>query len=183
MSKQTIRGRRSRILLKSYRLFLLGDEEALGNLDLPESEIVKMKEFHKKLESGQSAYIAGRTLRIPENIGRGLWQMFCDWRAGTEIRDLYPSNETRPRIARTYELLLSGMSENKIRANGFNDYEIEQAVLFRQFETADILPVTIFQKTDIRVSTVRKLQKIYREHQAGALLVMREEMRAGVIEQ
>ena len=71
------------------------------------------------------------------------------------------------------------MSEINIRSNGFMDYEIEHASLFRQYETADMLPVTVSQKTGVAVITVKKLQKIYREN-AGTE-AMRMEMRAGVI--
>jgi len=177
------RGKHSWVCLKAYRLYLLGEEDALGNLDISESELEKMKKFHAKLESGQSAYIIGRAMRFPEFVSRSMGLMFSDYRDGKVIRDLYPSSLNRPRVAKVYELVLGGMSERNLRSNDFSDYEIEKVKLFRKYESCDALPATVSQKTDIKVSTVKKLQKIYREHQAGTEVAMRTEMRAGVIAQ
>jgi hypothetical protein len=72
LTVQTNRGKRSRICLKAYRFYLLGDEESLGSLGLSETEFQKMKEFHCKLEAGQSAYIIGRGMRLPEFVSKAM---------------------------------------------------------------------------------------------------------------
>jgi len=158
------RSKHSRVILKAYRFFLLGQEEALGCVDISESEMTKMKKFHDKLTRGHSFYIVGRALCLHENVSKGMWQMFQDWQDGKEIRDLYPSSETRPRVAKVYENLLAGVSEEMLQANGFTDTEIEKAKLFRQYETVDMFAVTISQKIDLAVSTVKRLQRLYRDN-------------------
>ena len=173
------RGKHSWVCLKAYRLFLLGDEEALGNLNIPESEIVKMKAFHEKLESGQSAYIIGRAMRFPEFVSRSMGLMFSDYRDGKIIRDLYPSSLNRPRVAKVYTLMLAGMSERNLRSNDFSDYEIEKVKEFRKYESCDALPATISQKTNLAISTVRKMQRIYREYVDAK--ITRVETRVGVL--
>ena len=167
------RGKHSWVCLKAYRLYLLGDEEALGNLDIPESELEKMKKFHAKLESGQSAYIIGRAMRFPEFVSRGMGKMFSDYQDGKVIRDLYPSSLNRPRVAKVYELVLGGMSERNLRSNDFSDYEIEKVKEFRKYESCDALPATISQKTNLAISTVRKMQRIYHRHSSTKLKTSR----------
>jgi hypothetical protein len=167
--------------LKAYRFFLQGDEESIRSLDISESELAKMKIFHEKLEQGHCSYAIGRTMRIPEFISRGMGLMYDDWLADKPIRDLYPSSLTRPRVAKTYELLLSGMSERCLREKGFSDYEIDKAKLYRKYESCDILPATVSKNLELPVSTVKKLQKVYREHvvtEAMRTEGMRVEMRA-----
>ena len=173
------RGKHSWVCLKAYRLFLLGDEEALGKLDIPESEIVKMKAFHEKLEGGQSAYIIGRAMRFPEFVSRGMGKMFSDYQDGKVIRDLYPSSLNRPRVAKVYELVLGGMSERNLRLNEFTDYEIKKVKEFRKYESCDALPATVSQKTGLAVSTVRKMQRIYRDYVDAK--ITRVETRVGVL--
>jgi len=129
---------------------------------LSETEFQRMKEFHCKLEAGQSAYLIGRGMRLPEFLSKALGRMFDDYKAGREVRDFYNANEHRPRVARAYEYILSGMSFNKLLANGFLESEIEGAKSFRRYEAADMLPVTISQKTGLAPSTIRKMQKTYR---------------------
>lgn len=168
------------ICLKAYRFFLLGEDEALGGLDIPESELEKMKKFHEKLESGHMPYTVGKGFRFPEFVSRGMGLMYRDWANDKPIRDLYPSSESRPRICRVYNYILDGMSENEIRLIGFTDSEIEFTFAFQKYETADMLPVTISQRTNIKVSTVEKLQKTYRERIQQAGTVTRIEMREGM---
>jgi len=179
------RGRRSRMCLKAYRFFLQGDEVSIRSLDISDSEIAKMKIFHEKLEGGQCSYAIGRTMRIPEFISRGMGLMYDDWLGDKPIRDLYPSSLTRPRVAKTYEQLLTGMSERCLRDNGFSDYEIGKARLYRQYEAADMLPATVSRKMELPVSTIKKLQKIYRDNvqqtEVMRTEVMRTEMMAGVV--
>lgn len=173
------RGKHSWVCLKAYRLFLLGDEDALGNLDINKSDFQKMKTFHEKIEGGQSAYIIGRALRFPEFVSRSMGLMYQDWIEDKPIRDLYPSSENRPRVARAYELVLAGTSECNLRALGFSEYAIEKAILYRQFENADMLPATVSQKIGLPISTVKNLQKIQRDNKQQT--DMREEIRASVI--
>jgi hypothetical protein len=123
------RGKHSKILIKAYRLYLLG-ESSFEELNISESEIATMKKFHERVQGGQSSYMAGKALRLPEFLSKGMGLMYCDWCEGKEIRDLYPSNENRPRIARTYELMISGVSERRLQDDGFSDYEIDKASLF-----------------------------------------------------
>jgi hypothetical protein len=173
------RSKHSWVCLKAYRLYLLGDEEALGNLNIPETEITKMKEFHEELEGGRNAYIVGRAMRFPEFVSRSMGLMFSDYRDGKIIRDLYPSSANRPHVAKAYEQVLKeGAGERTLLANGFTDYEIEKVKLFRLYESCDALPATLSQRTGLAISTVKKLQKIYREN-AGT--EVRVEMKAGVL--
>lgn len=179
MNESVKRSKHSWVCLKAYRLFLLGDEEALGNLNIPEFEISKMREFHEELERGRNAYIVGRMLRFPEFVSRSMGLMFSDYRDGKVIRDLYPSSVNRPRVAKVYTLVLAGMSERNLRLNDFSDYEIEKVKLFRKYESCDALPATVSQKTGLAISTIKKLQKIYREHTSAES--MKIEMRVGVL--
>lgn len=154
--------RQTKILLNVYRLFLLGEEVALQ--EFPDAEIQKAKTFHERLLAGHAYYATRRALCLPESIARGLWLMFCDFQEGKPIRDLYHASR-HPKLLKLYPLVLSGISEHQLRADGYTDFEIEQVNLYRQFENADMLPVTISQKTGILVSTVKNLQKLYRDNQ------------------
>jgi hypothetical protein len=155
------RGKRSRICLKAYRLFLLEGEDALGTIGLSDDEFQKMKEFHYKLEAGQSAYIVGRNMRLPEFLSKGIGRMYDDWRTGREVRDLYNANLRRPRVGRCYELMLSGFSYNKLLVEGFSECEIEGAKAFQKYERCDMLPAMIAQKTGLAPSTIKKMQRMY----------------------
>jgi hypothetical protein len=158
------RSKHSRVILKAYRFFLLGQLEALEYVDISESEMTKMRKFHEKLKGGNSFYITGRALCFTESISRGLWHMFQDYEQGKEIRDLYPSNETRPRVARVYKHILCGMSKKELQDIGFTEYEIEKANLFRKYEACDMFAVAISQKIDLAVSTVKRLQRLYQDN-------------------
>jgi hypothetical protein len=174
----TSRGRRSRICLKAYRLYLLEGEGALDDIGLSDDEIHKIKEFHAKLETGVGAYVIGRSMRIPEFVSKAMGKMHEDWLAGRKVRDLYNANEHRPRVARAYELLLAGLSFNKLLSIGFLESEIEGAQVFRKYEAADMLPVMIAQKTSLATSTIRKMQKAYRDslNNVEVGVEMREEL-------
>jgi hypothetical protein len=147
-------------MLKAYRAFLLG--ESHEDLDISDSDIAKMKIFHEKLVAGHSYYNLGKTLRLPEFLARGMWLMFSDWQEGREIRILYNANKSL-RTAKVYELMLDGMSEHKLRLNGYTDAEIEKANVFREYESFDMLPKTVAQQTGLLVSTIKKMQRLYKD--------------------
>jgi hypothetical protein len=155
------RSRHSKTILKGYQLYLMALDVECVDVNVAETE--KLKKFHQCMQSGQSFYVAGKTLGIPEYISKKMWSMFCDWKSGKMISySIDTSRETRPRIASAYELLLTGANENKMRTNGFTEFEIKKAIQFSLYSDADMLPVSISRKTDILVSTIKKLQKIHR---------------------
>jgi len=155
------RSRHSKTILKGYQLYLMDLDVECVDVNFAETE--KLKKFHQCMQSGQSFYVAGKTLGIPEYISKKMWSMFCDWKGGKMISySIDTSRETRPRITSAYEFLLSGANERELKAEGFSDLEIIKAKLFSKYADADMLPVSISRKTDILVSTIKKLQKIHK---------------------
>jgi hypothetical protein len=119
-------------------------------------------------------------LGFPEFVSKAMGKMHADFKAGKEVRDLYNSSYTN-RVGRTYEFMLAGMNEHNLYSLGFSDYEIDKANAFRKYENVDMLPTVISKKTGLAVSTIRKMQKTYRDSQVKPIetrMEVREELTA-----
>lgn len=160
------RSRHPKTIIAGYRLFLMGcDEAEIANagISVSEIEIDKIKKFHQYMQAGKSYFVAGRVLGLPEQVSKRMWIVYCDWQAGNSISCADSSRKNRPHVVPAYELLLQGAEEDELRASGCTETEIEKAKLFSQYADNDMLPTSISRKTGISVSTVKKLQKIYRD--------------------
>jgi len=171
VKKSKANARHPRTILKSYRLFLMGsDDGEILETGISVADIQKCKQFHQFMLAGHTFYGSGKAVGIPEHISKTMRTMYEQWQAGAEITFGVPSREKCPHIVAAYAFLLAGATEEEMRET-CTEFEIEKARLFSQIASSDKLYATISKEAGLPISTVKRLQKMYRDsqNQAGSL--------------
>src|SRR5665647_43731 len=158
------RNKHPMLILKGYRMFLMGyDDTGIAKSGVCATEIHKFKAFHEEMTAGKVFYRAAQAIGIEKYIAKKMLQMFTEWRTGEIITyGAKPSRETCPRIAAAYSLMLAGATDSEMKVR-CTQLEIEKAKIFTMYINANMLPASISAETGILISTIKRMQKLYKD--------------------
>lgn len=154
-------------LLKGYKLFLEGSNDAEIMIFVSEAELKQITQFHGYVQQGAHFFRAGMKAKIETYISKKMLVMYNENKAGLPLScDGKRERENHPRLIFTFSLLVDGLSDSELISKGCLESEIEVSKnVLHHMSHQDLLISQLAEMTNITRTTATKLKKIYRDKQ------------------